>query len=112
VKKSRGAVFRRAFSKIFSRENFIERSLSREFFARGARALRAMAKNFGASRKHWFLRVISQFSKSRAQRAARVGTVRGAARRAARRATPRARHRVFPVENARIYLQNPWKCLL
>jgi len=96
VKKSRGTVFRRTFSKIFSRENFIERSLSREFFARGARALRAIARNFGAWRKHRFLRVISRFSKSRAQCAARVGAVCGAARVQARRAAPRARHRVFP----------------
>src|SRR5262249_2079585 len=45
--KSRGAVFRRAFFKIFSHENFFARALKREFFARGARALRAIAKNSG-----------------------------------------------------------------
>jgi len=81
VKKSGSAVFRRAFFKIFSHENFFARALKREFFARGARALRAIAKNSGASRKHRFLRVISHFSKSRERSAARVDTVRGAARR-------------------------------
>jgi hypothetical protein len=112
VKKSRGAVFRRAFFKIFSRENFFERALSREFFARGARALRAVARNMCTSRKQRFLRVILHFSKSRARRAAHVDTVCGTPRRAARRAAPRARYRVFPVESARIYLQNPRNCLL
>jgi len=44
------------------------------------------------------------------RRAAR--TARDGRRVAPCRAAPRARHRVFPAENARIYLQNPRKCLL